>query len=137
MTFEVPEEYRLREGPLASDPMDGNNGAFIVPHPDPKVRKNHRHTGKRDMTVLASQDAGWEHVSVSFRDRCPRWEEMDYIKRLFWSDNDAVMQIHAPRSQWVNNHPYVLHLWKPMEAEIPLPPSILVGFRALNQKEAT
>ncbi|MCX8016811.1 MAG: hypothetical protein N2690_02735 [Rhodocyclaceae bacterium] len=54
------------------------------------------------------------------------------MKALFWDDEDAVMQLHPPQSQWVNNHSYCLHLWRPTQQPIPLPPAILVGIKALG-----
>lgn len=80
---------------------------------------------------------GWEHVSIHARDngspnrmRCPTWDEMDYVKRLFWNDDEAVMQLHPPRAQWVNNHAHVLHLWRPVDVAVPLPPPELVGIKS-------
>lgn len=121
MSFHVPEHARMKDGPYASGPDDGNNGAFIIT------------VESRVLTIIASDGAGWEHVSVSTKSRCPNWREMDAVKRMFWDDEDAVMQLHVPRSSWVNNHPYTLHLWRPINEIIPLPPSILVGFKELNR----
>jgi hypothetical protein len=82
----------------------------------------------RPLLAIATADQGWEHVSVSRpNNRTPTWAEMDQIKRLFWDDEEPVMQLHPPRSTWVSYHPYCLHLWKPMDAAIPLPPPIFVG----------
>lgn len=69
----------------------------------------------------------WEHVSVSCRNRCPNWQEMHFIKEIFWGDDEAVMQLHPPKRDYVNCHPYCLHLWRPVHVEVPLPPSIMVG----------
>ena len=74
-----------------------------------------------------SNEVPWEHVSVSTQKRCPTWDEMDAVKRLFWDDEECVMQLHPPRSAWVNNHEHCLHLWRPLRSEIPLPPTIAVG----------
>ena len=84
------------------------------------------------LAIIASWGAGWEHVSVSRRDKCPSWAEMDHVKRMFWDDEEAVMQLHPPRSQWVNNHPRCLHLWRPIGQEVPLPPTVLVGVVSHN-----
>ena len=72
---------------------------------------------------------GWEHVSVSRRDRCPTWDEMCLVKALFWDEEDCVIQYHPPRSEYVNNHPNCLHLWRPIGVSLPMPPSIMVGFK--------
>ncbi|MCR4532718.1 hypothetical protein NUV62_17465 [Acinetobacter venetianus] len=70
---------------------------------------------------------GWEHVSVSLPARCPTWEEMCFIKSLFWGEDDCVIQYHPPKSDYVNNHQYCLHMWRPIEQSLPTPPSFMVG----------
>ena len=72
---------------------------------------------------------GWEHVSVSVRgkSRCPTWAQMCYVKSLFWADEETVVQFHPKESEYVNQHPYVLHLWKQLEKEYELPPQETVG----------
>ena len=46
--------------------------------------------------VIASWSGGWEHVSVSLpgQSRCPRWDEMCFIKDLFWAEDECVVQYH-------------------------------------------
>ena len=78
------------------------------------------------MRVVASWGEGWEHVSVSHRERCPTWEEMEAIARHFWPDQTA-MQLHVPASDHINAHPYCLHWWRPIGGEIPRPPGWMVG----------
>jgi hypothetical protein len=116
------DRYRIREGFYATSPGD--------PFEAFRIRGPHG----RELTVIASdgdKDAGieWEHVSVSCSTRCPNWIEMDFVKGLFWDDEETVMQLHPPRSKWINNHSYCLHLWKPWNIEIPLPPDITVGIK--------
>ena len=92
---------------------DAKNGAFKV------------FVGGRSFFVIASSGGGWEHVSVSpggKKSRCPTWDEMCAIKDMFFEEEEAVMQLHPAKSEYVNNHPYCLHLWRPLEREIPLPP---------------
>ena len=31
------------------------------------------------LAVIASDGDGWDHVSVSHRARCPKWDEMEYV----------------------------------------------------------
>jgi len=78
------------------------------------------------LPVVASSDMGWEHVSVSHRDRIPTWTEMDYIKRLFFKDDEVAMQLHVRPVDHINVHDFVLHLWRPTFAPIPLPPKEFV-----------
>ncbi len=40
------------------------------------------------------------------------------------------MQFHPKRSEYVNYHPGCLHLWRPTDVRIVLPPSIFVGPKA-------
>lgn len=79
------------------------------------------------LTAVASVGEGWEHVSVSRHKRCPNWPEMTRIKHLFFKDDETVMQLHVPKSDHINCHPNCLHLWRPIDAEIPRPPAWMVG----------
>lgn len=118
MTFQVPEKYRVKEGRLGSASEIGNNGAFSI-----KIRNSQK------VFVIASEGDGWEHVSISRTDRCPTWEEMCDIKNMFWGEEDCVVQFHPPKSEYVNNHPYCLHLWRHMETPMIMPDSELVGIK--------
>jgi len=102
---------------LFGDIGDDTCGAFEIPSP----------VDQAPMTVIASIGEGWEHVSVSRTNRCPNWPEMDHIKRLFFRDNETVMQLHVPIQDHINFHPNCLHLWRPLNAEIPRPPAWMIG----------
>lgn len=115
----VPNEYRIAIGPLASTPEDGCNGYFLIPFESTVLG------------VLASDGMGWDHVSVSLDNRTPNWREMCFIKELFFEEYDCVVQYHPPKKEYVNNHEHCLHLWRPQEEIIPMPPSILVGIKQL------
>lgn len=82
-------------------------------------------------SVICSTGAGWEHVSVApFKKYyTPSWEDMCTIKDMFFNDDEAVIQIHPPKVEYVNNKPNCLHLWRCSYKEMVLPPSILVGVR--------
>lgn len=84
-----------------------NNGHFQIPSPE----------GPFKMCVIASDGGGWDHVSVSFPNRTPTWKEMCAVKDLFFDDEEVVMQLHPAKSQYVNFHPFTLHLWRPQNAE--------------------
>lgn len=80
----------------------------------------------RSFFVIASNGGGWDHVSVTpcnrKRQTCPTWDEMCAIKDMFFEPEEGVVQYHPAKSQYVNNHPYCLHLWKPNNGvEIPFP----------------
>lgn len=78
----------------------------------------------------STEALAWDHVSVSTRGRCPTWEEMCWVKSLFWGDDEVVIQYHPAKSDYVNFHPYCLHLWRPAGTELPKPPAEAVGPRA-------
>lgn len=113
--MKTPEQYRMRGGPLPSTEADGNNGWFLIPFES------------NELMVIASDGLGWDHVSVSLRNRTPNWREMCFVKDLFWDKNECVIQYHPRESEYVNNHENCLHLWRPQNTQIPEPPKGLVG----------
>jgi hypothetical protein len=109
-----------------SDERDGMNGMFLIPFTDER--------GKiYQLGCIASDQEGWEHVSVTdqthrrSQDRTPSWEMMCRVKRAFWDDDETVIEYHVPMSEWINDHPGCLHLWRPIGVQIPRPPSLFVG----------
>lgn len=114
---DVVEKGRVRGNVYATSPGD-RYGAFHLKAP----------TGGRLRLLVSDGDGSvpWEHVSVSLEDRCPTWEEMCWVKSLFWEPEECVIQYHPPESEYVNRHPHCLHLWKPVAVEIPRPPQIAV-----------
>lgn len=114
------ETYRLISGPLASPPL-ARYGAFLVTCPSTKeLLKIIVASGES----YAAHEEGepFDHVSVSCEHRCPTWDEMCWVKSLFFADDECVMQLHPPKSDYINNNPNVLHLWKPLRLSIPMPP---------------
>ena len=116
---------RVRSGPMKSDDDFGLCGKFLV---------KSLATG-RMLRIIAAPALGgpgdWEHVSVSVVgqtgrfSKCPIWEEMSEIKRLFWADDETVIQFHPKASDYVNIGE-VLHLWKLCGHDHILPPKIYV-----------
>lgn len=109
---------------------NARNGAFEIRVKPTVVR----------LLVIASDGAGWDHVSVSVKgrgaptQRCPTWAEMAYVKDLFFAEDEVVMQLHPTRAHYVNNGE-VLHLWRPQLHSIPVPPAYLVGIPGLTARE--
>lgn len=69
------------------------------------------------LRVIASDGAGWDHVSVSAPGRTPTWDEMERVKRLFFRDDETAMQLHVPPAEHVNLHAHCLHLWRPQTSD--------------------
>lgn len=123
MRESVPAEVemaRVTSGRMASKSEDGFNGVFVIP-------RNFR----TKFICIASTGGGWDHVSVEVDERgrparLPTWEEMCWIKDLFFADDETVVEYHPPKSQYVNIHPWVLHLWRQQGEEMPLPPKRFV-----------
>lgn len=80
--------------------------------------------GAKWFFIIASNGGGWEHVSVSpsTGKGTPTWSDMCYIKKLFFNDDEVVIQIHPRERDYVNIHNNCLHLWRPIDKELPLPP---------------
>lgn len=125
--LERAEVGRVTDGYYASEP--GELYGFFQFKLDAK--------GPRFTVICSAGDEAigvpWEHVSVSTPRRCPTWEEMCKIKDLFWRPDEWVVQFHPPESANVSNHAYCLHMWRPVHAEMPLPPSIAVGTKELGE----
>lgn len=77
---------------------------------------------KKRLKVISGIGNGWDHVSVSLGHRCPTWEEMSWVKNQFFQDDELVIQFHPPKSQYINLGKHVLHLWRPWDQKIELPP---------------
>jgi hypothetical protein len=114
------EAGRFHSGHYASSPGDPF-GAFKLMGPC-----------GAELIIIASDGEGlterWEHVSVSTRHRPPNWQEMCFVKNLFWRDDELVIQFHPPKNEYINCHPHCLHLWLP-PYPVRLPPTLLVGPR--------
>lgn len=104
-------KYRIKHPTLGWGDHEG--GCFGIPG-----------TG---LLVIASNGGGWDHVSVSKLDRCPTWEEMQLVKKLFFKDTEDVFQLHPAERNYKNFHPYCLHLWRPQREAIPMPPTWMIA----------
>jgi hypothetical protein len=122
---------RFRTHHAMFDGMDPDEtGAFLLP----AGVKYDGYRSSQVMRVLAGvipKDAemspwGWDHVSISCKNRCPNWDEMMLVHRLCFKPDEMAIQYNMPSSKHINVHPFVLHLWRPHDVEIPVPPPIYV-----------
>lgn len=118
MSFKAPGAYMVEHPVLGMG--EGNNGFFIL------VRER-----GRPLYCVSSDGAEWEHVSVStkYPSKVPSWEDMCYIKNIFWDDEDCIVQYHPRKSDYVNNAKNCLHLWRPTTIKLPEPHYSLVGIK--------
>lgn len=91
--------------------------------------------GKPFASVIWSNGGGWEHVSICpyKRTRVPSWDEMCRLKEMFFYEDEVVVQYHPAKDEYVNNVSNCLHLWRPINVEMPTPPSIMVGIKAVSE----
>lgn len=113
---EITEPVRRVNNPVLGY-GDERNGFFTV------------RFGILELRIIASVDGeGWDHVSVTTSAaRCPTWDEMEFVRELFFLPEECVVQYSPPRAERVNCHPYCLHLWRPINEPIPTPPYWMVG----------
>ncbi len=78
------------------------------------------------LAVIASVGDGWDHVSVRLSRRVPTWYELEFVKRLFFKDDEVAMQLHVPPAKHINVQRNTLHLWRPCQGRLQLPPEYMV-----------
>lgn len=96
---------------------DDQNGAFQLMGPN-----------KRRLVIIASSGGGWDHISVSVAgtEDIPTWDEMCFVKDLFFEPEEPAFQYHPPKSRYINRFAGCLHLWRFQGEPMPMPPLILV-----------
>lgn len=120
MKKRFPPRLKLQrvKHPLHGSVGDDRNGAFVLNGPC-----------GRQLFVMVSDGFGWDHVSVSLVGKAteepPNWVEMCWVKDQFFEPHEAVVQYHPPRAEYVNVSE-CLHLWRPQNAPLPMPPLPLV-----------
>lgn len=98
---------------------DEYNGAFVID----------KYKSGEFYLVIASNGKGWDHVSVTLHrknganiKRCPTFEEMQMVKEKIFSEEEVVFQLHPREEDYIDTHPYCLHLWKPNNCSMIIPP---------------
>ena len=114
--YRHPSEQNLAGGTM-TDLERRLSGAFLLPALAPS---------KQPLMLIAASGLGWDHLSVSARTRIPKWLEMEYVKRLFFLPGEVAMQLHVGEAEHININNNVLHIWRPHDIEIPMPPRIMV-----------
>jgi hypothetical protein len=101
----------MRKGQMASDDTCSWNGHFIVP-----LEGELWH-------VILSDQLGWKHLSVSNAQKkiLPNWTVMCRLKEAFFGDEDWVVQYHPAKIDNIDDYPFCLHLWQPLNEPLPKP----------------
>lgn len=125
--MKFPDQFRAPH-PLGFEHKPGDPFGWFIVKMSKTIPFGKLGTQRQTVTFAVQADAQteWEHVSISMADRCPTWEEMCYIKDLFWEPEETVVQYHPPKSEYVNMAKYCLHLWH-FKGEMPSPPKHYVG----------
>ena len=116
---EIIERYRQGHPviPGMESRRGDKNGFFVIPKNGNRFR------------IILSDEGGWDHISVSLnRRRCPFWDEMCWVKNLFFDPQEAVVQFHPAKDHYVNNHEFCLHIWR-FQKGFPVPHPIMVGLK--------
>lgn len=86
----------------------GRSGLSLSSAPPPK------------QTVILSggyrDDVPWLHVSTAWPNRLPTWNELREVRELFLDDGLVAVQIFPPKAEYINVHPYCLHLYARADA---------------------
>ncbi len=87
---------------------------------------------KGDYYIQTLQTFGWDHISLVVRtyyngkrvERIPGTSELEEVCEMFFGEDEPVVEVHPRREDYVNINPYTLHLWRPINEELPLPPVV-------------
>ena len=111
------ERYRVRiPGHPHSEGPEDECGTFLLESP---VRPTEW------LRAIATVGSGWDHVSVSVMNRIPTWEEMNFVKLVFFREDEWAVQYHPAVADHINCHPFCLHIWRPHKP-FPVPPKDFV-----------
>ena len=110
-SFKHIDKYKIETPPNYAKLMKHKNSEFIGAY-----EITFENSSRQTFLVMASIDkyCEWEHVSVSVltADRTPKWNEMSYIKDLFFEEDEYVIQFHPAKKDYINFIGNCLHLWR-------------------------
>jgi len=65
-------------------------------------------------TMEQHPDGLWKHASISHPNRYPTWDEILDVRYTFFGEQEEVMQVLPPKSEYINVHKNCFHLWCPV-----------------------
>lgn len=110
------ERWRVKTGQMASSETDGFNGHFLVPM-----------EGELWL-VQISDGMGWKHISISNAQKkvLPNWTVMSRMKDAFFADDEWAVQYFPAKEDYINSCEWCLHIWSPLNEQLPVPHYVLV-----------
>ena len=86
---------------------------------------------RRVYSIILSWGGGWEHFSINpiKNDKTPSWDFMCKMKEMFFKDDEACVEYHPAKKDYISQLDHCLHIWRPLEKELPVPPAIYVGLK--------
>lgn len=100
----------------------------LIPHwvevETPVFNSRAFYSKKNGVQVIVSTerhlDERWLHVSLSKRNRLPSWKNLKEVKDIFIGYDKKAIMVLPEDSEYVNFHPYCLHLFCNLDRD-PLP----------------
>lgn len=72
--------------------------------------------------VLLSTVGGWDHVVASVVGKTPTYQQMKFVKRLCFRDDEWAYEVHPAVDDYVSIHHNALHIWRPHDDVWRVPP---------------
>ncbi len=75
------------------------------------------------MTVILStarerDGRKWLHVSVAHPEKIPSWDTLKTVKTIFIGRNRVALQVLPSETEYVNHHPFCLHLFTCLDGNV-------------------
>lgn len=64
------------------------------------------------LAIVTEDETGRFHLSVSLTHRLPTYDELKDARYALVPHDKWMVQVFPPPSEFINIHPYVLHLWE-------------------------
>lgn len=82
----------------------------------------------------AADDSPWYHVSYSFAERIPTHEDTCRVRAAMFRPEALVVAVFPPVSEYVNLHPFCLHLWQRIGKERLIPDLRVPGIPGITEE---
>ena len=144
MAFKIPEERRLTDKSAKSWTYLGKevmtmitevgykeDGYFFIPPVNSKGAAFEK--GGKYLCKATLVD-GWRVVAVNVpaEGRSPTWEELHWVKKFFFDEDDVTVLFQPGKSTYVGDATYWIHFFFPENADVSHPPFLKFPFRKVN-----